>query len=59
MGAARRNAPPMNEAAPRPGAAVLDADGVVRWVHRGSHSGDLPPMREMFDRARIVLGAAP
>ena len=45
------------DAAQNPGAAVLDADGIVRWVHRGRHPGDLPPMRELFDRARTALDA--
>lgn len=35
-----------------PGAAFFDADGVARWVYRGAHPGDLPPMREMLGIAR-------
>ena len=35
-----------------PGAAAIDADGVIRWIHRGKHPGDLPPMREMLAAAK-------
>ncbi len=38
-----------------PGAAVVDADGNVRWIHRGKHPGDLPPMREMLATAIAAL----
>jgi hypothetical protein len=38
-----------------PGAAIVDATGVLRWIHRGTHPGELPPMREMLDRARDLL----
>ena len=46
------------DAAQNPGAAVLDANGIVRWIHRGRHPGDLPPMRELFAHAQTALGAA-
>jgi len=39
-------------AAQLPGAAVFDSSGAIRWVHRGKHPGDLPPMAEMFEHAR-------
>ena len=42
-------------AAQLPGAAVIDAKGIIRWLHRGEHPGDLPPMREMFEEAKRVL----
>lgn len=42
-------------AAQLPGAAVFDASGTIRWVHRGKHPGDLPPMSEMFEHARSAL----
>lgn len=35
-------------AAQLPGAAFLDRDGFVRWIHRGKHPGDLPPIDEML-----------
>ncbi len=35
-----------------PGAAFIDASGIVRWVYRGTHPGDLPPMREMLGIAQ-------
>ncbi|HZZ63876.1 MAG TPA: peroxiredoxin-like family protein [Candidatus Baltobacteraceae bacterium] len=31
-----------------PGAAFFDRDGVVRWVYRGQHPGDLPPIKQML-----------
>jgi hypothetical protein len=42
-------------AAQLPGAAVFDASGTIRWIHRGKHPGDLPPMSEMFEHARSAL----
>ncbi len=39
-----------------PGAAFVDASGVLRWTYRGSHPGDLPPMAEMLARARALAG---
>jgi hypothetical protein len=42
----------MENAAQLPGAAFLDSDGVVQWVHRGRHPGDLPSMREMLEAIR-------
>jgi hypothetical protein len=38
-----------------PGAAVFDASGEIRWIHRGKHPGDLPPMSDMLERARAAL----
>ena len=38
-----------------PGAAVIDREGTMRWIHRGKHPGDLPPMREMLAVARERL----
>lgn len=38
----------LKNAAQLPGAALVDADGVVRWIYRGKHPGDLPPMSEML-----------
>jgi hypothetical protein len=46
-------------AAQLPGAAVFDANGTIRWVYRGKHPGDLPPMTEMFEHARSALAVAP
>ena len=39
-----------------PGAAVVDAAGDVKWIHRGAHPGDLPPMDAMLDTARELIG---
>ena len=38
-----------------PGAAVIDADGIVRWIRRGKHPGDLLAMNEMLRIASGVL----
>ncbi|MBV8074025.1 MAG: AhpC/TSA family protein [Candidatus Eremiobacteraeota bacterium] len=45
----------IENAAQLPGAALFDADGLVRWTHRGTHPGDLPPMAEMLATARAAL----
>ena len=47
----------LRDSAQLPGAAAIDAAGVVRWTYRGEHPGDLPPMREMVAFARIALEA--
>jgi len=38
-----------------PGAAIVDATGTLRWIHRGTHPGDLPPIAEMLERTRGLL----
>jgi hypothetical protein len=45
----------LQDAAQLPGAAIVDASGILRWVHRGAHPGDLPPVDEMLGRARELL----
>jgi hypothetical protein len=45
----------LKDSAQLPGAALIDSSGAIRWIHRGSHPGDLPPMREMLGVARDVL----
>lgn len=45
----------LQDAAQLPGAAIVDASGIIRWVHRGAHPGDLPPVDEMLERARALL----
>jgi hypothetical protein len=45
----------LRDAAQLPGAAVIDAQGVIRWLHRGIHPGDLPPMSQMLSAAAAVL----
>jgi hypothetical protein len=42
----------IQDSAQLPGAAIVDESGAIRWLHRGTHPGDLPPMREMLERAR-------
>lgn len=46
----------IQDGAQLPGAAIVDASGIIRWVHRGAHPGDLPPMSEMLERAEALLG---
>jgi hypothetical protein len=41
-----------------PGAAIVDASATIRWIYRGQHPGDLPPMSEMLQRASDVLERA-
>ena len=45
----------LQDGAQLPGAAIVDASGILRWVHRGAHPGDLPPVDEMLGRARELL----
>lgn len=45
----------LKDSAQLPGAAVIDSNGAIRWIHRGSHPGDLSPMRAMLGIAREVL----
>lgn len=42
----------IEDAAQLPGAAFFDSDGIVRWLYRGTHPGDLPPMSDMLRAAR-------
>lgn len=46
----------IEDGAQLPGAAIVDATGTIRWVHRGAHPGDLPPMADMLERARELVG---
>jgi hypothetical protein len=45
----------IEDAAQNPGAAAIGTDGVIRWLYRGVHPGDLPPMTEMLAHARETL----
>jgi hypothetical protein len=38
----------LRNAAQLPGAAFIDKEGIIRWIYRGKHPGDLPPMKEML-----------
>lgn len=38
----------LQDSAQLPGAAIVDATGTIRWLHRGAHPGDLPPIAEML-----------
>ena len=44
----------IEDAAQLPGAAVLDERGTIRWLYRGVHPGDLPPMADMVRVALVV-----
>ena len=46
----------LKDASDLPGAALIDSTGVLRWVHRGRHPGDLPPMAQMLATSLEVLG---
>lgn len=41
----------LQDSAQLPGAAIVDASGTLRWIYRGRHPGDLPPMRTMLETA--------
>ncbi|MEO9170910.1 MAG: AhpC/TSA family protein [Candidatus Baltobacteraceae bacterium] len=41
----------LQDGAQLPGAAIVDASGTIRWIHRGLHPGDLPPMQTMLETA--------
>jgi len=45
----------IEDAAQNPGAAAIDARGVLRWVYRGVHPGDLPSMTAMLEAAQTSL----
>ncbi|MBV8373868.1 MAG: hypothetical protein JO302_00005 [Candidatus Eremiobacteraeota bacterium] len=49
----------LRDGAQLPGAAAIDAAGIVRWIHRGRHPGDLPAIAEMIACARSALVARP
>lgn len=44
----------MKNAGQLPGAAYFDRDGVARWIYRGAHPGDLPPMAQMLEVVRSL-----
>jgi hypothetical protein len=46
------------DSAQLPGAAIIDVNGVIRWIYRGAHPGDLPPMEDMLERAHDLVGGA-
>jgi len=45
----------LKDSAQLPGAALIDATGIVRWIYRGKHPGDLPPMAEMLKAAQSAF----
>jgi hypothetical protein len=42
----------LKDAAQLPGAAFIDAHGIVRWTYEGKHPGDLPTMSAMLQTIR-------
>jgi hypothetical protein len=42
----------LKDAAQLPGAAFVDAAGIIRWYYAGKHPGDLPPMAQMLAIAK-------
>jgi hypothetical protein len=45
----------MSDGAQLPGAAIIDAAGTLRYLHKGTHPGDLPPMQTLLTQARKEL----
>jgi len=45
----------IEDAAQNPGAAVIDENGVIKWIYRGVHPGDLPSLSSMLGAARDYL----
>jgi AhpC/TSA antioxidant enzyme len=45
----------LRDIAQLPGAVAIDNGGIVRWIHRGRHPGDLPPMTEMVEKSRAAM----
>ena len=45
----------IEDAAQNPGAAVIDENGVIKWIYRGVHPGDLPSLSAMLGAARDYL----
>jgi hypothetical protein len=45
----------MTDATQLAGAAVVDEHGIIRWMYRGVHPGDLPHIRVMLDATRTAL----
>lgn len=37
-----------------PGVVILDADGTIRYLHRGTTLGDYPPLTQVLDALRAV-----
>jgi hypothetical protein len=44
----------LKDSAQLPGVALIDRGGVVRWIYRGKHPGDLPTMNALLDVARAT-----
>jgi len=42
----------LKDSAQLPGAGLIDRDGIVRWMYRGKHPGDLPAMSALLEVAR-------
>jgi hypothetical protein len=47
----------LSNGAQLPGAAVFDSGGIIRWIYRGKHPGDLPPMTAMLQSALTTLSS--
>ena len=45
----------IEDAAQNPGAAVIDENGVIKWIYRGVHPGDLPAIASILPIARRLL----
>jgi hypothetical protein len=47
------------DSAQLPGAAIIDANGTLRYLHTGTHPGDLPKISALLTQARTLLGSPP
>ena len=46
----------IEDAAQNPGAAFIDAGGMLRYIYRGTHPGDLPPVSSMLAAVAALVG---
>jgi hypothetical protein len=50
-----RQGRPTGDILQAPGIVILDADGTIRYLHRGTTLGDYPPLSEVLDALRAVV----
>ena len=42
-----------------PGLAIVDRGGIIRYVHRSRHAGDLPPTADVLRVLAMLLATVP
>lgn len=52
-----RQGRPTGDILQAPGVAILEPPGILRWLHRGYTLGDYPPLGEILDALREVVGS--